>query len=150
MRHENTLSERERETLAIVRAHFDVWNETYDLEKALALIDDEAVYRLYVDEAFYPFAGETRGKDALRATMSMLRDLYDYVLFRAEPAIVEGDTVRHAFEFIYRHKPTGETLSGRGRIVWTVRNGRIVSCDEYHDRERLKAFARMAGFAATP
>ncbi len=148
VRDEATLSDLERETLSTLRAYFDVWNETYDMEKAFALIDEDAVYRLYVDEAYYPFAGETRGKTALRATLGGLRETFDYLLFRAKPAIVAGKTVRHVLEFIYRHRPSGETLEGRGRMIWTVRNRLLVACDEYHDRDRLNAFARLTGFGA--
>jgi ketosteroid isomerase-like protein len=118
-----------------------------DVEGTLACFSEDAVYTLHVDGDALPFAGQQRGKAELKAALEMMRAEFDYVLYRPFPATVDGNRVRHQVEFIYRHRASGEELTGRFRSLYTVENGLITRCDEYHDAERIKAFARLAAAA---
>ena len=44
---------------------------------------------------------------------------------------------------MFRHKSTGETLSGRLRLVWTFADARARTLSEFHDTERVEAFLRL-------
>lgn len=44
---------------------------------------------------------------------------------------------------MYRHRASGEILSGHFRLVLKFREGMIVRGDEYHDRARIEAFMRL-------
>ena len=55
----------------------------------------------------------------------------------------EGDRVRLQVEFMYRHRASGEPLSGIFRLVLQFRDGEIIRGDEYHDRARIEAFMRL-------
>jgi ketosteroid isomerase-like protein len=57
----------------------------------------------------------------------------------------KGDVVRYQVEFMYRHRQSGETLSGRFRMVMRVKDGLLIRADEYHDRPKVEAFMRLFG-----
>jgi ketosteroid isomerase-like protein len=44
---------------------------------------------------------------------------------------------------MYRHRDSGEVLSGRFRHVMRVENGLIRRVDEFHDRAKVEAFMRL-------
>ena len=46
---------------------------------------------------------------------------------------------------MYRHRASGEVLSGRFRMVMQVKDGLIDRADEYHDRAKVEAFLRLVG-----
>ena len=127
---------------SVIRRFSQAW-AAGDIDATMALIAENAVYTLHLDEDAYPFAGETRGKPAIRAALEQMRAAFDYTLYRPFPAVVDGNRVRHQVEFMYRHRATDEELTGRYRLVWTVDDGLSTSCQEYHDRARIEAFARL-------
>jgi ketosteroid isomerase-like protein len=110
------------------------------------LLTDDVEYALYIDQADLPFAGETRGKEALRERIAQMHASFDYVLFRPLAVrVVDATTTHNQVEFMYRNKATGEMLSGRFRLVLTVEGGRVQRIEEYHDVARVKAFLRLVG-----
>jgi ketosteroid isomerase-like protein len=135
-----------RDPRTIITRFNQAWEDN-DIEAALAFIADDAVYVLHVAETALPFGGETRGKSAIRAAFTGMRSDFDYILYRPFPMSGAGETLHGQVEFIYRHRASGEELSGRFRLVWTMRNGLIVRCEEYHDAARIEAFMRLFGAA---
>lgn len=134
------------ESGSVTRAVIESFNKLWaagDLEAAMSLVAGDAIYVLHVAEAALPFGGETRGKDAIRQAFLKMRSDFDYVLYRPFPMVVDGDMARGQVEFMYRHRKSGEQMSGRFRLVWTVRNGLIVRCEEYHDAAKIEAFMRL-------
>ena len=138
----NPGTEQSNEVGRIVNAALDAWVDG-DLERMLSHVAKDVIYTRYLAEAEVPFAGETRGKPAVRAALQLMRQTFHYILFRRFPLIIEGVKARHQVEFMYRHITNGEMLTGRFRIVWTVESGLIQRSDEYHDAERIKAFMRL-------
>lgn len=118
-----------------------------DIETALALVADDAVYTLHLSEGMLPFVGESRGKAAIRDTLGQMRQHFDYLLWRPFRMSSEGETVRGQIEFLYRHRASGEQIAGRCRLVWTVRDGKLVACQEYQDRAMFETFLRLVGAA---
>lgn len=112
------------------------------------LLSDDIVYVLYLDQADYPFAGETQGRDVLMERFRLIHGLFEYVLFRPFTFRARKDTAHTQVEFIYRHRATGEVLDGRFRLVLTVRDGLVCRIEEYHDAARVEAFARLIGGVA--
>jgi ketosteroid isomerase-like protein len=124
------------------------YNEAFsdnDLDGAMTYFAADAVYVLHFGETVHAFGGEKRGKAAIRETLQKFRDHFDLILYRPFPMIAEGGVVRGQVEFISRHRVSGEDLSGRFRLVWTVADGLIVRCEEYHDAARVTAFMRLFG-----
>lgn len=127
----------------ILNGFFSVWSEYYDLDKALTYLHPDCRYCLSVDEDLLPFAGETIGREAIGVQMALMREQFEYVLFRPRLPFDDGETVRQQVEFRYRHRASGETITGTFRFVWTIQDGLITSCEEFHDRARIEAFVRL-------
>jgi len=123
--------------------------QTYAAGNLAAFMDmlaDDIEYALYIDKADLAFAGETRGKEALSQRIAQMHASFDYVLFRPLAVrAVDATTTHNQVEFMYRHKATGEMLSGRFRLVLTVEDGRVRRIEEYHDVARVQAFLRLVG-----
>jgi ketosteroid isomerase-like protein len=114
-----------------------------DIEAAMSLVDEHCVYNLYISEELLPTAGQTVGRANIEAGLRKVREDFDYLLYRPFDLIANGNEVRHQVEFMYRHRRSGEVLSGRFRIVMRIEQGLIVRADEYHDRAKVEAFLRL-------
>lgn len=124
------------------RAFARAW-QAGDFEETLSHIAFDAVYCLYISEEALPFAGETVGRDAIEGSLRLIRQQFEYLLYRPQNVVMQDDTVRASVEFMYRHRASGEMLSGRFRIVTKFRDEKIIRADEYHDRARIEAFMRL-------
>ena len=135
-----------KDTRSVVEALLRAWI-AFDVDGVIATIAEDCVYALHLDEGVFPLAGETIGREAIRATLLGFRTKLDYRLWRPMHLVVEGEMARNQLEFLYRDRATGEEISGRCRFVWRVVDGFIVRCDEYHDAKRLEAFFRIVARA---
>ncbi len=128
----------------VVRRFNKAWTAG-DIEGALRFIAEHSVYALHISGELLPFAGETVGRANIAAALHRMRADYEYVLYRPLDLVADGDTVRHQVEFMYRHRASGEVLTGRFRLIMRVENGLLVRTDEYHDRAKVEAFVRLFG-----
>jgi ketosteroid isomerase-like protein len=116
-----------------------------DIDSAILLVAEHAVYALYISGDLLPFGGETVGRDNIAAVLRQIRREYEYLLYRPLALKPNGDEVRFQVEFMYRHLRSGEVLSGRFRHIMRIEDGLIVRVDEYHDRAKVEAFMRLFG-----
>jgi ketosteroid isomerase-like protein len=130
--------------LEVVAQFNTVW-EAGDIEGALAYVADDAEYELHISDEVLPFAGKTVGRAAIEATLRRIRADWEYILYRPLALAEDGNVVRFQVEFMYRHRASGEVLSGRFRLVMRVEDGLIKRADEYHDRAKVEAFMRLVG-----
>ncbi len=130
--------------LEVVTQFNQAW-ETGDIEAALAYVADDAVYELHVSKEVLPFGGPTAGRSAIAATLRRIRADWEYILYRPMALTQAGDIVRFQVEFMYRHRASGEVLTGRFRLVMRIEEGLIKRADEYHDRAKVEAFMRLVG-----
>jgi ketosteroid isomerase-like protein len=114
-----------------------------DIDSAALLVAEHSVYALYISGDLLPFAGETVGRDDILVALHRMRADYEYLLYRPLGLMTKGDEVRYQVEFMYRHRRSGEVLSGRFRMIMRIEDGLIVRTDEYHDRAKVEAFLRM-------
>lgn len=126
----------------VVRRFNEVW-ASGDIEGALQFVAEHSVYALHISGDLLPFAGETIGRDSIAVALHRMRADYEYLLYRPLDLVVDGDNVRYQVEFMYRHRASGEVLSGRFRMIMRVENGLLVRTDEYHDRAKVEAFLRL-------
>ena len=108
-------------------------------------VADDAVYALYVSGELLPHGGKTVGREQIGAALRQVRVDFDYILYRPLHLYTKNEVVRFQVEFMYRHRLSGEILSGRSRFVMRVNAGLIVRADEYHDRAKVEAFMRLFG-----
>lgn len=123
--------------------HFNALWATGDIEGALALFAEDAVYELHISADVLPFGGQSVGRTAIGETMRRMHASWEHILYRPLALTAKGDTVRFQVEFMCRHLASGETLSGRSRIVMRVENALIRRVDEYHDGPKFQAFMRL-------
>jgi ketosteroid isomerase-like protein len=114
-----------------------------DTDSAVLLVAEHSVYALYISGDLLPFAGETVGRDNIAVAMRRMRADFEYLLYRPLGLTAKGDEVRYQVEFMYRHRRSGEVLSGRFRMIMRIEDGLIVRTDEYHDRAKVEAFLRL-------
>ena len=122
--------------------------ERQDLHGALAFIDDDIVYAMFIPQDVVPFGGETRGKAAMADRMRTILDQFAMVRFETiwfkSDGVIEQTRVAYAF----RHRETGETISGVMRLITRVEDGLIHDLKEFHDLEKVRAFMRLIAYRA--
>jgi ketosteroid isomerase-like protein len=116
-----------------------------NLPAAMQFVAEHAVYTLYIDGELLPVGGDTVGRADIEEGLRLLRRQFEYLLYRPRDMHLDGGTARYQVEFMYRHRTSGEILSGRFRIVLRIEDGLIVRAEEYHDRARVEAFLRLYG-----
>lgn len=126
----------------VVRRFNSAW-VAGEIDRAIAYVADDAVYALHLSDDLVPTGGETIGRANIEAALRKVRQQFDYLLYRPLGMRADGDAVRFQVEFMYRHRRSGEILSGRFRMVMRVENGLIVRTEEYHDRAKVEAFLRL-------
>ena len=127
---------------SVIESLIASWN-TQDVESTLAHCSDDVFYALYVAEDAVPFGGVTVGKDAMRATLHMMLEQFDYLRFDRAIVGVDDDVVRVQTQFKFHHRRTGGNLEGTMRTVFRVKDGMVVRCDEYLDQGLVEAFMRL-------
>ena len=130
--------------IEIVSSFNEAWAANH-VDAAMAWVAEDAVYALYVSGELLPTGGETVGRHNIAVALLKIRECFEYLLYRPLHLHAKGDVVRYQVEFMYRHRQSGETLSGRFRMVMQVRDGLLIRADEYHDRARVEAFMRLFG-----
>jgi ketosteroid isomerase-like protein len=131
-------------TAEVVRSFNAAW-AAGDIAAAMMFVAENAAYALYISNELMPVGGETIGHANIELALRRIRADFDYLLYRPLTMFIDGDTVRFQVEFSYRHRRSGEVLSGRFRLVVRVEGGKIMRVDEYHDRAKVEAFLRLFG-----
>lgn len=139
-----TVDEATLATEAVVRKALEAYRDA-DYEGFFALLADDVVYTLYLDEEVLPFAGVARGKAEMRARLEHMHRAFEYVLWRPLSVFPRGEIATNQIEFMLRHRDSGEMVTGRCRFVTHVVGGLVVKVDEHHDAERIQAFVRLVG-----
>ena len=93
--------------------------------------------------------GETVGREAVTAMMLEIRDVFDYLVYRPRIMSVDGNVARVNIEIIFRHRASGELLTGQIRSMLTARDGQIARVDEYVDAPMIEAFMRLFSSGTT-
>lgn len=114
-----------------------------DLDAAMDLVADECVLTVHVSEDLVEHAGQWVGADQVRSALFTACRHYDYILYRPVIMGTDGSTVRVRVEFIGTHRQSGEPMNMTFRQVFFIENGKILRCDEYHDRAKLEAYLKL-------
>jgi ketosteroid isomerase-like protein len=115
-----------------------------DVEQVVALLADDVVYQLFASQTALPYGGEWRGTDAVRNVLFDMLAMFDCIEFEPTILYVTDSRARCQIRYVYRHRASGEWLSGTARLVCRIKDGSIARLDEFHDDALLQAFARLA------
>lgn len=132
----------DHEAAAVVETFMKTYMTDVDIAVDNFLAED-CVYTLHMAETDAPVGGRTEGREAIRAALLNYHEIFEFIVFEGRTMSSVKGVVRQRLEFILRHRASNERWSGVGRFVWTVRDGRIVACEEYQDAAKLAAFFRF-------
>jgi ketosteroid isomerase-like protein len=99
-----------------------------ELDQALADADPEIVWNPSQE-------GETRGVDAVRATMERWETAFEDLELTSEETIEAGDRVVVKTYVSGRGRGSGVDVDSRSYMVWTIRDGKVTRMDEFTERE---------------
>jgi hypothetical protein len=103
-----------------------------DLDGLLALLDADIEWKTPGGPDL-PLAGVRRGRDQVREFFRTLVELVDFEDFKTEHFIAEGDRVVVLGLDTIKVKATGKSLTEPWAHVFTIRNGKVASFQEYLD-----------------
>ncbi len=126
-----------------VISEFNLAYQTGDIDRAFGFVADDCVFTMHFAEDLVQHAGCWEGASQIRQAIDMARSNYQYLVYQPVITRVDDDTVRVRVDFIGWHRASGEQLSMTFTQTFVVQNGKIIRCDEYHDRAKLEAFFRL-------
>jgi ketosteroid isomerase-like protein len=129
--------------LAVVEEFARYWS-AQDVDLSVGLLAEDAVWDLRISQTALSFAGETVGRENIRAGFFAILAQWDYIAFQPTILGFEGGVGRIQVKFHYRHRASGEDLVGSFRANLTVQDDEIVRIDEFHDAPMVEAFMRIA------
>jgi ketosteroid isomerase-like protein len=129
--------------LAVVQDFTRFWS-AQDVDLSVGLLAEDAVWDLRVSQTALSFAGETVGRENIRAGFFAILAQWDYIVF--EPTILgfEDGIGRIQVKFHYRHRASGNDLAGSFRANLAVSEDEITRIDEFHDAPMVEAFMKIA------
>lgn len=128
------------ETKAIVRAIYDAWREK-DLAGVAGCLDDDFCFHIHIPPTVHPLGGPCHGKAAALERLRKITQDFEFLAYEIGDLIVTGERAATQPRIRYVHKPTGEELETTLAHFWTLRGGKAVRLDEYHDMGPVQSFA---------
>lgn len=119
-----------------------------EIDGALALCADDMCFSWPVDNSLVRFGGSCAGREAFRARLIELHEIYDYHSFRAVSLIADGDRVAAQLELELTHRQSGRRIKMESAHFWTVRDGRAVELVEYYDTALASSVDNFTAAAA--
>jgi uncharacterized protein len=118
-----------------------------DIQGMLALYADEIEWQ-GVESELIPFAGVYRGREQVSRFFSELAQAQDVMMFEPQTFIAEDDKVAVTGQSSWRVKSTGQTYDNPWAHVFTIRDGKVVSFQQYNDTAAAEAAYRPAPTAS--
>ena len=132
----------EQENLEVVRRVYAAFGRG-DLEGLLAMLDPQVLWRT-PGPPDLPTAGVRRGVAAVREFFGLLLNTFDIQEFKPADFLAQGDKVVVLGTSREGPKGTGRIVDFRWVHVFTIRNGKIVECEEPADVSALVEEFRRA------
>lgn len=132
---------------SIIEAFYASW-AVKDLPTVLDCCTDDIAFTLHIPTDIAPFAGTTRGKNALAPRLQQIIDDFDFLEYR--PLLITDDV--HSFHaqisFRYRHLATGHEIEGTMRHIGEMEAHKLARLEEFHDTPRVQAFFELLALSA--
>jgi len=91
-------------------------------------------------EPIVPWAGDFSGRDRVGGFFAAIAQSVDIEMFEPQQAVAQGDTVVSLGEFACRARSTGKSVRTRWAFVWTLRDGKVVAYEQFHDPRLAEIF----------
>ena len=112
------------------------------LSDALALLGDDFRMTVHLPPGTIRGAGIPLNKTQTADLLSDFINTYDFLDYDPGDIDISPDGAHATASPLirYRHKATGQVIQTRLSHFWSLRGGRALSLDEYHDTARVEAF----------
>lgn len=91
-------------------------------------------------ESNVPWSGDFSGKHRVPQFFKAMFEALEVEAFVPREWVAQGDTVVSIGEFACRVRSTGKTSRTRWAFVWTLRDGKVCSYEQFHGPELAAAF----------
>jgi ketosteroid isomerase-like protein len=103
-----------------------------------------------VDLPNIPFTGAFHGKAGVMDFFQKLGETVDFLDYQPQTFIADGDKVAVSGVYTARVRATGATLDDTWVHIFTMKNGKTVRFEQFHDTAAtVAAFTPMSASAAT-
>ena len=118
-----------RENVAIVQRFYDAWSRD-EFPGPLELMDPEIEY---VNPAGAIEPGTRRGVDAFARAVEKLLESWEFWRTETEDFRTTGDQVAVVVRYRTRGRGSGVDVEGRESALWTLRDGKVVRYEWFHE-----------------
>jgi ketosteroid isomerase-like protein len=134
----------DQDNVGLVAGIYDAFSRG-DIPAILACLDPKAEL-IFEGSSAIPWAGNRRGHDGWLSFFQAIGESLDDIAFAEtmKPFAVQGDHVVFSGRYAARVKSTGKRIDSPLVHLWTVRNGKVVRCQELTNTA-VEASACLAG-----
>jgi ketosteroid isomerase-like protein len=126
-----------QQNIALVQSCYAAFGRG-DIDALLATLDPDIDWTT-PGGAELPYAGARRGITQVRQFFNQLNEFFDFELFEPQTFLADGDRVVVLGQDRLTVKATGKSISEAWCHVMTIRNGKIVTFQEYIDTAAVAA-----------
>jgi uncharacterized protein len=138
----------EQSNLQIVQQAYAAFSRA-DITSLIGLLSDDVSWYLPGPPETIPFVGQRNGKVEVAQFFATLAEVEDAERFEPQQFVVQGEKVIALGSYKWRVKTTGRTYESDFAHVFTVREGNVVSFQEYYDTAATAAaFSNSAQVAS--
>jgi ketosteroid isomerase-like protein len=121
------------ENIEVVERAFNAWSER-GLDGLREYLDADFTFH---EDPKFPESGVYRGRDAFEAYAKQFLAVWETQDWQLEDAVAIGaDKVLTKLKVTWRGEGSGVEVAAEPGWIWTIRNGRAVSCEAFLDRNR--------------
>jgi ketosteroid isomerase-like protein len=120
-----------------VRRFYEAWSQD-EIPGPVELLDPDVEY-VNPDGAIEP--GTRRGLDAFTKAMRHVLDAWEYWRCEIESLTPVDDKIVAVVRYRTRGKGSGVEIEGRESALWTLRDGKVIRYQWFHDAEDAAAAA---------
>jgi len=135
----------EQANVALVHRVYDAFRRR-DIAAILNLLDPQAEL-VFEAPATIPWAGSRHGLDGWAKFFQTVGESFDEITVTMETFAAQGDNVATVGRYQGRVKQTGKRIDSPLVHLWTIREGKVVRCQELTNTA-IEAAACTAGAAA--
>jgi len=133
----------EQQNIDVVRRGYEAFGRG-DMDALLALFDPDIEWTTAAPPDL-PVGGTRRGREAVAAFFREVDEMFDIERFEPREFIAQGDQVVVLVDETSRIKATGHRFDFKWAHVFRLRDGKVVSFQEYGDTSALVDDLRSVG-----
>ncbi len=102
-----------------------------DIPYIINQLADDVSWKVHM-EPVVPWSGDYAGRVSVPRFFEAIGTSVDVLGFTPQEFVAQGDTVVSLGTFASRSKATGKSAESRWAFVWKLKDGRVVSYEQFH------------------